>query len=49
MSSVFVNSLHVGTVKVPEKHGIVFIDYCKDQKDCHTYRLNDNGTIRKVN
>jgi hypothetical protein len=25
------------------------IDYCKDPKDCHTYRLNDNGTIRKVN
>jgi hypothetical protein len=49
MSSVFLNTLHGSTMKVTDKHGSVFIDYCKDPKDCHTYRLNDKGTIRKVN
>jgi hypothetical protein len=48
MSSVFVNTLHGSTIKVKDKHGSVFIDYCKDPKDCYTYSLNDNGTIRKV-
>jgi hypothetical protein len=39
--------LHGGKVNLTETPGAVTIHYCKEK--CHTYRIADNGTIRKVN
>jgi hypothetical protein len=45
-SSYFVQ-LNGTTIELNHEHQAHFIHYCKQK--CHTYRIADNGTIRKVN